>query len=337
MNKTIQKGLTILLLLVALYAIAAMVATVTQLADGADRLYQGAGQPVFWALLILFSGLVTYPLVLLLKMPKPLRPPTDKEEPYYSQYRDWLREHLNQNPREAVRTLAVRNDLEGALSVLDKDADRIIRSTASSVFVSTALMQNGRLDGLIMLTMQLRLVWQVATIYNLRPSPRQLWYLYSNVGATMLLASSLDDVNYAELASPIVSAVAPSIASAVPGLQGIGNLLVNSLASGSANAFLTLRIGLIAKAYCAPLVEPERKLIRQSATTGALKMLGIVSREKFAQVAKAVWDGVKPWGNKKGKATESQTPESDAELSPAETAKQRLLVLQSAPAPTAQK
>ena len=292
MNKTITKALTLIGLFVALYVVASVLATFTQLAASADRIYQGAGQPVFWTLLVAFTGLLLYPLVLLLQMPKAMRPPHDKSEPAYSQYRNWLRQHLSDSKRTDIETLLQENNVEGALDVLNREADLLVRNTAGGVFVSTAMIQNGRLDGLVMLASQLRLVWKVASLYNLRPSPRQLWYLYSNVGGTMLLSTNLEDVNFAELASPIVNSVAPSLVSAVPGLQGIGNLLVNSLANGSANAFLTLRVGLIAKAYCAPLVEPDPREVRKSATIAALALLRDIAKENGSAVAKGVWSGV---------------------------------------------
>lgn len=292
MNKTVTKALTLIGLFVALYVVASVLATFTQLAASADRIYQGAGQPVFWTLLVVFASLLLYPLVLLLQMPKAMKPPHDKSEPGYSEYRDWLKQHLSKGKESDIEQLLGANNVEGALDVLNRKAVSLIRDTAGGVFVSTAMIQNGRLDGLVMLASQMRLVWKVASLYNLRPSPRQLWYLYSNVGGTMLLSTNLEDVNFAELASPIVNSVAPSLVSAVPGLQGIGNLLVNSLANGSANAFLTLRVGLIAKAYCAPLVEPDPREVRRSATTAALALLRDIVKENGSSVAKGVWSGV---------------------------------------------
>lgn len=302
MNKTITKALTLIGVFVVLYVVASVITTFTQLANSADRIHAGAGQPVFWTLLVAFSGLLLYPLVLLLRLPKAMKPPQDKSEPAYSQHRNWLKQHLSHSTRSEVGTLARDDNVEGALNVLSREADILIRNTASGVFISTAMIQNGRLDGLVMLASQLRLVWQVASLYNLRPSPRQLWYLYSNVGGTMILSTNLEDVNFAELASPIVNSVAPSLVSAVPGLQGIGNLLVNSLANGSANAFLTLRVGLIAKAYCAPLVEPDQKAVRRSATLAALALLTDITKERGSSVAKGVWSGV---SGVVGRATES--------------------------------
>lgn len=292
MNKTITKALTLIGLFLAFYVGASILATITQLAASADRISQGAGQPVFGILLVVFTGLLLYPLFLLLQIPKAMSPPHDKSEPGYSQYRNWLRQHLSKSKGTHIETLLRDDNIEGALDVLSHKADLLIRNTASGVFISTAMIQNGRLDGLVMLASQLRLVWKVASLYNLRPSPRQLWYLYTNVGGTMLLSSNLEDVDFAELAAPIVNSLAPSLVSAVPGLQGIGNLLVNSLANGSANAFLTLRVGLIAKAYCAPLVEPDPRAVRKSATIAALALLSDITKENGSLVAKAVWSGV---------------------------------------------
>lgn len=221
------------------------------------------------------------------------RPPADDSEPAYSQHQTWLKQHLSNHPDMQVQTLARRDDVPGALGLLDEQARRLIQQTAGGVFVSTALIQNGRLDALLMLGMQMKLIWQLAALYRLRPTPRQITYLYGNVAGTLLLSSQLDDVDFAELASPIVASVAPSLAGAAPGMQGIGQLLVNSIASGSANAFLTLRVGLIAKAYCMPSLEPAQSSVRLSATREALNLLGTITREQGQKVAKGVWRGVK--------------------------------------------
>ena len=109
----------------------------------------------------------------------------------------------------------------------------------------------------------------------------------------MLLAANLEDVDFAQLATPIVNSMAPSLLTAVPGFQGVGNLLINSLANGSANAFLTLRVGLIAKAYCAPMVEPNPRAVRKSSTLAALNLLVSITKENGSALAAAVWQGAK--------------------------------------------
>ncbi|MCY7307421.1 MAG: YcjF family protein [Rhodoferax sp.] len=266
MTKTASRALALLALFLVLYATASVVATVTQLSSAADRLYDGSGQIVFFSLLGIFGFLAAMPAALYFRLPKPLHPPATMEGPEFVEYQAGLLLALRRNPRLAGVPMDSVGDLAGALEALSKIADAEIKKSAGSIFVTTALMQNGKLDGLLMLATQARLVWRVAGIYYRRPSPRQMFYMYSNVGAAVLIATDIDDVDFAGMASPVVASIAPSLAGAVPGLQGIGSLLTNSLADGAANAFLTLRVGLIAKAYCAPMIEPQIGLIRRSAS-----------------------------------------------------------------------
>lgn len=290
-NKILRRVLAVVSVSVVLYFVATTVAIFTQLANAADRLYLGAGQPIFLALVAIFAMLIAYPTILLLRLPKAMQPPDSESPEDHASYQSWLQHHLARHPNPDVSSLAEKGNVSAALIALGAKADVLIRNTASNVFVSTALIQNGRLDGLVMLATQLRLVWQISSLYNLRPSPRQLWYLYSNVGGTVLVASNLEDLDFAEVAGPIVNSVAPSLAASIPGLQGVGNLLVNSIASGSANAFLTLRVGLIAKSYCAPIAKPEREAVRRNATLAALSMLTAITRDKGLSIAKGVWSG----------------------------------------------
>jgi hypothetical protein len=45
-------------------------------------------------------------------------------------------------------------DIEAALQTLDKHADDVVTSTASAVFLSTAVLQSGRLDVLVVFAAQ---------------------------------------------------------------------------------------------------------------------------------------------------------------------------------------
>jgi hypothetical protein len=69
--------------------------------------------------------------------------------------------------------------------------------------------------------------------------------------------------------------------------------LVNSLVDGTANAFLTLRVGIIAKRYCGALVLPERRALRRLAVSQAGQMLGAIAREGAKRVAGAFWTASK--------------------------------------------
>ena len=293
MNKTIARILIALSLVVVGYFLLSLVSAVSQVADFADRAIPGAAVWIFWGLILIFTGLLLFSLRLFFSLPKPPIPPADDDPAAALAYRESLCKHLRDNPLLSGVELASGDDVPPAMAKLGVEADSLVKRTASTVFVSTAVMQNGRLDGLFVLASQLRLVWRIAVIYRGRPSPRQLLHLYSNVGANVLIADNLQDVDFAEIATPIVAAIFPSIKGGIPGLQGISTLLVNSLANGAANAFLTLRVGLIAKAYCAALTAPVAGAVRKSATVEALTLVADIVKEQGRRIAERSWQVVR--------------------------------------------
>jgi hypothetical protein len=196
---------------------------------------------------------------------------------------------LRGNPLLQGQALSSRQDIEAAIRTLDGRAEEIVRSTGSQVFITTAVSQNGSLDGLMVLLAQTRMLWQIARVYYQRPTVRELAILYGNVASTALVATQLDDLDLAEQVQPLVSGVLGSAAGAVPGLQAAGSLLVNSIVTGTANAFLTLRVGIIAKRYCGALVLPERRALRRLAVSEAAQMLGTIARAGARRVAGAFW------------------------------------------------
>jgi hypothetical protein len=120
------------------------------------------------------------------------------------------------------------------------------------------------------------------------------------VFTTAFIAGQIEDMDVAEIVQPVVSTALGSVASTVPaalvpGAQPAVNLFLNSVISGSANAFLTLRVGIVAQEQCGALVRPQRRTLRRMAITRATGMLGgIVSAG-----AKTVWTaGVGKLANK---------------------------------------
>ena len=107
--------------------------------------------------------------------------------------------------------LATNEEIEAAVRQLSVEADSVVRRTASTVFLSTALMQNGRLDGLIVLFTQIQMVNRIARIYVQRPSPRELLRLYENVGGTAFVASSLESLDLGEMVAPLATSIVPAL------------------------------------------------------------------------------------------------------------------------------
>ncbi len=273
---------TIALCLAGFVLLAFVVFVVNQTAaivELADRLDPRAGTAVLWTLVAAYALLLTVPLALWLRLPPAPRPPASDDGPEFDRHLAVLRRRLRRHPSLDGEPLDSRQEIERALARLSQEAESLIRDTASTVFLSTAISQSGRLDAFLVLGAHFRMVWRLAHHFYQRPTLRDMAFLYANVAATAFVAGELDDIDVSEQVQPILSSVLGSAATAIPGFQTASTILVNSVLTGSANAFLTLRVGMIARGYCASLVVRERRALRRSASAQAAVLLGgIVSR-----------------------------------------------------------
>lgn len=131
-------------------------------------------------------------------------------------------------------------------------------------------------------------MWKIARLHSQRPAVRDLLTLYANVAATSFVAGELDDLDLQQLVQPMVAAAAPSASGAIPGLGGIASLAANAVTSGAANAYLTLRVGIVTRRYCGSLVRPKKDLLRRSAMLEAGKLLMGVIGKSAGQIGKVV-------------------------------------------------
>lgn len=322
MDKTVIRILVMVGSLILFYLCVLLVASITQLAAAADRIYLGLGQPVFWILISIFLFFVVSPLFLYFKLPKALIPPTETSGQKHEEYLIKLRQRLATNSRLIGVPLKSQNDLQSALAILSQDAEKTIRETASAVFINTAIMQNGRLDGLVTLFTQARMVWKIACAYQQRPSPRQMLYLYWNVGINALIAESIEDGELSEIIAPILasattavasSSLVSTVASHLPSAIALAanaagfqvpvpakssnnsptpphtSILVKSVTNGAANAFLTLRVGSIARQYCEALSSPSKGLVRRNATLSAIAIIGDIVKDGATVILSGSW------------------------------------------------
>ena len=265
---------------------------VVQLADLAARVHPTLGQGVFWGLVFLLGASFAVPVLLFLRLPRALSPPESEEGPEFERHLDDLRRRLAGNRLLDGASLGTREELETALARLDGAATDRVRSAAGRAFYITAISQNGALDALVVLGIQARLVWDIARIYAQRPGPREMAYLYSNVASTAFIAGELDDADMAEAMEPALSAVMGSAAGLVPGLQTASTIFVNSVLSGTANAFLTLRVGVIAREYSRAWTRPRRRALRRSAVLEASGLLGGIVMAGAKRVSGALGRGL---------------------------------------------
>ncbi len=229
----------------------------------------------------------------------PLQPPADEGAPEYAQYLQRLGARLERNPSLAgfPLDLHTREGVARALRILDEEAKRIIKETATTVFVSTAISQSGRLDGLMVLLAQARMVWRLAHLYHQRPSLREMLDLYANVALTTLLVTGLEDMDIAEQVEPVIAAaLSGSLASVIPGVNVVATMVTNSIIEGTANAFLVLRVGVVTQRYCGALGRLDRKSLRRFASVEAGSLLGSIVLEAAGAVTRAIAHGARQAG-----------------------------------------
>src|SRR6201981_876531 len=279
----------VLAVMLTVCVVSVIIAGVTSLISLADRMHPVAGTIVFWTVCLAAGFFALYCAIAYARLPAALVPPEEDSGPKHDAYFQVLRIRLAANPRTRDLPLVTKEEIEKAVGHLSAQADLVVRRTASTVFLSTALMQNGRLDGLIVLFTQVQMVGRIAGIYVQRPSPRELVRLYANVGGTAFVASGLESLDLGEMVAPLAVSVVPALKSGIPGLSGISALLVKCVSSGAANAFLTLRVGEVARRYCELTSRHSPEAIRRSATAAAVQHLGRIVRENGALVVRKIW------------------------------------------------
>jgi hypothetical protein len=250
-----------------------------QIVQSARTVNLAFGNAVLWGLVFLYCILLATPFLLWFRLPKRILPPATTEGEAYDRFLLDFKKRLARHPRLRGLPLSSTEEIEYALQTLDKHADDVVTSTASAVFLSTAVLQSGRLDVLVVFAAQTRLIWQVAHVYYQRPSLRDFVQLYANVASTAFIAAGIEDIDV----DVLVGTIFGSTVAAIPGMH----LLASSVLSGSANAFLTLRVGMITKEYCRCTVRVEKTGLRRAATLKAAKLLGSIVREGTVRLSKA--------------------------------------------------
>lgn len=266
----------------------------------ASEVHPVLGWVVVAILIVALYFLILAPTLRILALPKAIRRPSEAEGPEWTRYLERYSDRLLRNPRLAdwpgltdLRVARSTNDGPGlepamndAIRQLDKLANEAIKRHAAAVFVATGASQSGRLDVGIVLSTQIRMIKEIAEIYYQRPGPRELWSLYSNVGGSAFLAGEIQDSEVlAVLGAPVSAALSGFVP--VRGTAPLISLLVSALLDGSANALLTLRVGIIARKQCAVRLDEPKNLVARSASVEAATMLGGVVATGANRIAAA--------------------------------------------------
>jgi len=289
----LKKNISIILGSVSLFLILAFIiflinqtAQIVNLVSGISPLL---GQAVGWVLIMLYAALLIVPVIIYLKLPKALQLPVERTSPEFDLFIQKLGKRLKMNKYLQGISLSNYQDIEKAIKVLNKQSDILIKQNATTVFLTTAISQSGRLDAITVLIAQVRMVWQVAHVYYQRPSLREMLQLYANVAGTAFIAGELNDLDISQQVEPIITSVlGASLTGSIPGITNVAGIVTNSLLTGSANAYLTLRVGAITKQYCGSLLKKERSVIRRSASLEGAKMLSVIVMNSAGNISKSI-------------------------------------------------
>jgi hypothetical protein len=259
----------------------------------------GSALAVFFAILAL--GAVIATILIIARLEKPLDIPDEISEAEYALFLGKLKKRLVKNKYlksqgfvwETGKT--DRESINKALELLDKESNRLVKSNASAVFITTAVSQNGPLDSVFVFVTSLKLVWKISMLYNQRPAVSDITKLYANVFATVLLSRQVDDLDLVtEQLEPIISTLfGGTVGSVVPGVSYAVSFVVDSVFEGSINTLLTLRVGIITQKYCRSLTKTEPRSLRKAATVQACEMLGSIVSENSKRIADALFRAVR--------------------------------------------
>lgn len=288
---TLLKAAAALFMLVILMLLVQLDLTVFQTVE---VLAPGWGWLAFVALLALEAGAVLWlGLAWFARAPRlVLRDdPTEAERQAFARE---LARRLKKNPH--VRAAGIRatdeDFLEKALDVLDAHAGEEIRNNAKRVFLGTALSQNGRLDALIMFVSLARMIWRVSGIYNQRPTPAELWSVYSTVSSATFISFSIEALDIprtiTESMNELLPAVTPVMAaSSVPLMGPMMQQCTSAVIDGAANCLLAIRAGVVTRSAFRFAALGREEARQQACVREAGTMLAEISRETVGAIVEA--------------------------------------------------
>ena len=149
---------------------------------------------------------------------------------------------------------------------IKKEVNRLIVKNAETIFLSTAISQNGRLDSIAVFTFNLRMIRDLVLKCGFRPNYPSLGKLSHNVLGSAIIAENLEDINLSEL----MPSKSVNFLQKVPFLK----TMTGSATEGLGNALLALRVGIICRHYLfMDLKGLNKKQIRKMAFAEAITLL----------------------------------------------------------------
>lgn len=156
--------------------------------------------------------------------------------------------------------------------ILKAEINKIVLRNAKTVMLSTAISQNGRLDMLTVLTVNLKMIKEIVLKCGFRPSYAKLGKLSVNVLSTALIAEGLEGLDFNDLFPNSTT----NILSEIPLIKP----LASSILQGISNALLTIRVGIVTRRYLfSEYKNISKNEIRRQSIKESIKLLPIVVKD----------------------------------------------------------
>lgn len=279
-----KKSFIICAVAIILVVVISLVGNIITIADKASQIHPWVGYGFYIVLGIFVLRFIFYPTLRFLCTPAMQGEQRDQlEEMEPSELNRYIsRMKLTQEEKELYAQ--AETPLDGVKNVLiyrDNEANKVVRQAALNVFIVTGISQNGSLDIITALGINLQMINRVVNLRHSRPTLTQLFELYVVIISSALIISITDNILDEIDTSEIFGSVA----------GGIAKTLISSSINGAMNAYLTLRIGKMTMRYLemgSKRFKQERKKIRREARKSAIKEVPLIAKQGLESIAGAV-------------------------------------------------
>lgn len=279
-----KKSFIICAVAIILVVVISLVGNIITIADKASQIHPWVGYGFYIVLGLFVLRFILYPTLRFLCTPAMQGEQRDQlEEMEPSELNRYIsRMKLTQEEKELYTQ--AETPLEGVKNVLiyrDNEANKVVRQAALNVFIVTGISQNGSLDIITALGINLQMINRVVNLRHSRPTLTQLFELYVVIISSALIISITDNILDEIDTSEIFGSVA----------GGIAKTLISSSINGAMNAYLTLRIGKMTMRYLemgSKRFKQERKKIRREARKSAIKEVPLIAKQGLESIAGAV-------------------------------------------------
>jgi len=206
------------------------------------------------------------------------------------------KDHLKSSIDEGQAHHAIRDIYIEKASKIETE----IEDTASLVLITTAISQNGLLDGVSIIYYNIRMIKRIIFIAGFRPAMRQVFKMIRDIFVTAFIFNTIEEINPEEMLEDVIDA---------SGEKLFGKLISkisSSFIQGCFSAYVTLKVGYVTKYWLYMSEEDfkEKNIKKQSRTEARKILVTKVMKNTVGVVPKQAADFAGRMFNRKGERVE---------------------------------